>query len=74
MARLNTASNLARPDDIYESLIRLHDGLDDAQSTLANAKLILLLANHIGDPEIIREAIGHARASVDRKQPNGPAA
>jgi len=74
MAKLNTAPNLARPDDIYESLIRLHDGLDEAQSTLANAKLILLLANHIGDPELIRAAIVHARTSAERRKPTVAAA
>jgi hypothetical protein len=46
---LNTQPNLTRPDDFYEALIDMHRDLDDAQSQSANAQLILLLANHIGD-------------------------
>ena len=44
---LNTAPNLARPDDFYEALIEMHRGLDDATSQDVNARLILLLANHM---------------------------
>ncbi|NML32537.1 DUF2783 domain-containing protein [Paraburkholderia antibiotica] len=58
---LNTQSNLARPDDFYEALIDMHRGLDDAQSQSANAQLILLLANHIGDHETLLEAMRCAR-------------
>ncbi|HBS32000.1 MAG TPA: hypothetical protein DEA40_09695, partial [Parvularcula sp.] len=54
--RLITTPNASRPDDIYEAIIRLHDGLDDEESQGANARLILILANHIGDAEVIREA------------------
>ena len=73
MAKLNTAPNLARPDDIYESLIRLHEGLSDAESAVVNAKLILLLANHIGDPEVIRQAISLARSTARQAQTEGAA-
>jgi hypothetical protein len=58
---LNTQPNLARPDDFYEALIDMHRDLDDAQSQSANAQLILLLANHIGDHETLVEAMQHAR-------------
>jgi len=57
---LNTEPNLARPDDFYEALIDMHRDLDDAQSQSANAQLILLLANHIGNHEILIEAMRHA--------------
>ena len=57
---LNTEPNLARPDDFYEALIDMHRDLDDAQSQSANAQLILLLANHIGQHEILIEAMRHA--------------
>ncbi|NIF53414.1 DUF2783 domain-containing protein [Burkholderia sp. Ax-1724] len=58
---LNTQPNLARPDDFYEALIDMHRGLDDAQSQSANAQLILLLANHIGDEATLLEAMRRAR-------------
>jgi hypothetical protein len=64
MATLKTDSNIARPDDFYEELIGLHRELTDAQSTLVNAKLVLLLANHIGDPEVLRAAMAAARADI----------
>jgi hypothetical protein len=61
---LNTEPNLTRPDDFYEALIDMHRDLDDAQSQCANAQLILLLANHIGDHETLLEAMQHARAGA----------
>jgi hypothetical protein len=63
---LNTQPNLARPDDFYEALIDMHRDFDDAQSQLANAQLILLLANHIGDHAILLEAMQHARAGAEQ--------
>ncbi len=64
MAELLTTSNLAAPDDFYESLIELHRGLSDAQSSLVNAKLVLLLANHIGDAQVLAAAMAAAREDV----------
>jgi len=64
MAALKTGSNIPKPDDFYEELIGLHRELTDAQSALVNAKLILLLANHIGDPDVLRAAMAAARADV----------
>jgi hypothetical protein len=52
--------NLADPDDIYEKLIALHDGRDEADSQRINARLIMILINHIGDRETILEAIAVA--------------
>lgn len=51
-------------DDFYEMLIEGHRGLADAQSELLNARLVLLLANHIGDLRVLKEAIAAARAGV----------
>ena len=48
-------------DDFYELLIEAHRGLDEAQSAKLNARLILLLANHIGDLSVLREAVELAR-------------
>ena len=61
---LNTAANIAAPDDFYEALLGMHHDLTDAQSALANARLILLLANHIGDATVLREAMHAARTGV----------
>ena len=51
-------------DDFYEALIESHRDLSDEQSALLNAKLILLLANHIGDIAILRSALQLAREDV----------
>jgi hypothetical protein len=66
---LNTAPNLARPDDFYEALIDMHRDLDTDQSQSANAQLILLLANHIGDHDILLEAMHLAREGVLAERP-----
>lgn len=58
---LDTQLNLARPDDFYEALIDMHRDLSDEQSLRANAQLILLLANHIGDQATLEEAMRLAR-------------
>ena len=68
---LVTTANLAAPDDFYEALIDMHRDLDDAQSALVNAKLVLLLANHIGDMSVLRAAMDAARedvAAIPRKE------
>ena len=62
--RLVTTPNLAAPDDFYEALIEMHRDLDDAQSALVNAKLVLLLANHVGDLDVLRAAMAAAREDV----------
>ena len=64
MAHLITDSNIPDPDAFYERLIRAHQGLDDAQSTALNARLVLLLANHIGDVRVLDEALRAARDSL----------
>jgi hypothetical protein len=61
---LNTEPNLPAPDEFYEELIDLHRGLTDEQSALVNAKLILLLANHIGDRAVLKAAMAAARADL----------
>jgi hypothetical protein len=61
MRSLNTAANIARQDDFYECLIDMHRDLAPTQSNAANAALILLLANHIGDTEVLRQAMAIAR-------------
>jgi Protein of unknown function (DUF2783) len=63
---LNKEPNITAPDDFYESLIDLHRDLSDEQSALVNAKLILLLANHVGDAGVLREAMAAAAQGIAR--------
>lgn len=51
-------------DDFYEALIDTHRDLSDEQSALLNARLVLLLSNHIGDLSVLREAMTLARQDV----------
>ena len=64
MQKLTVEPNIARPDDFYEALIDMHRDLTDQESQMANAALILLLANHVGDLGVLRDAIAAARAGV----------
>jgi hypothetical protein len=75
MQHLNTQPNFGTPgqryvraftpgDDFYEALIDTHRDLSDEQSQLVNARLVLLLANHVGDLRVLREALAAARAGV----------
>jgi hypothetical protein len=62
---LTTAWNLgAEGDDFYAALIAAHNGLSDADSQRLNARLILLLANHVGDASILTEALRQAREDI----------
>lgn len=56
--------NIAAPDDFYAELIALHRDLSDAQSRLVDAKLILLLANQVGDMNVLRQAMKAARDGI----------
>ena len=67
MANLNVEPNLSRPDDFYESLIALHRDLTPEESVQVNARLILLLANHIGDQVVLEEALQAAGAGAHRR-------
>ncbi len=58
---LTTSSNFARPDDAFRAIVEAHRGLNDEQSADFDAALVLILANHIGDIEVLREAITLAR-------------
>jgi hypothetical protein len=61
MAHLNTQPNIPKPDDFYADLIAAHEGLSKAESDAFNARLILLLANHIGDRQTLIEALAAAK-------------
>ena len=61
MAQLNIEPNLSNADDFYEALIDTHRDLTLEQSHLMNAKLVLLLANHIGDLDVLKDAMKRAK-------------
>ena len=58
---LNRSPNIADPDGFYAEVINSQRDLDEEQALRMNARLILLLANHIGDRKVLSEAILHAR-------------
>ena len=55
--------NFESPDDFYEVLVNAHDGLSDDESRRLNAKIILLLANAVGNKDLLEEIILTARKS-----------
>lgn len=62
-SELITEPNIPDPDGFYERLIAAHRDLDDEQSAALNSRLILLLANHIGDNAVLVQAINEAAVS-----------
>jgi len=64
MSELITDNNFTQPDDFYEALISIHSDLTPEQSEALNARLVLLMANHIGDLSIINQAMTLARSSI----------
>ena len=64
MSALITDINLSDPDGFYEALISTHSDLSPTQSEALNARLVLLMANHIGDLSVLREAMKLARSSI----------
>lgn len=61
MSRLVTTPNFDDPDGFYAELLALHEGCAEAESEAINARLILILANHIGKSAVLREALALAR-------------
>ena len=70
MGKLVVTPNIDRPDDFYAELIALHANRSAEESAGINARLILLLSNHIGDRETLREAF--AAAASDAPPPAEP--
>ncbi len=60
----HTLRDFSPGDDFYQMLIDTHRDLTDEQSAMVNAKLVLLLANHVGDIGVLREAMTIARDGV----------
>lgn len=61
---LSTRSNFAKPDDAFRAIVEAHRGLSEDQSADLNAALVLILANHIGDPDVLSEAIALAKREI----------
>ncbi len=61
---LQTAPRLQEPDLFYKSLAQLHAGLTPEESLLVNSKLLLVLANHIGDHQVLLQAIDLVKSNV----------
>lgn len=59
---MKTTLNQPDADAFYEQLLDAHEGLDEKQSALLNARLILLLANQVGDAKALKECVEAARA------------
>ncbi len=62
--KLKTELQIKRVDDFYQDLIDLHAGLSDYESQKLNAKLVLVLANHVGDEKVLQEALVCAKHSA----------
>ena len=62
---LRRTLNLVRPDDVYNAIVDAHRDLTDEQCRAFDARLILLLANHVGDEAVVREALTAARETME---------
>ena len=63
---LITQNNFESADDFYEALLNAHQGLSTEQSHAMNARLVLLLANHIGSNDVLNEALKQAHAAMEK--------
>ncbi|GAA6159749.1 DUF2783 domain-containing protein [Ruegeria sp. HU-ET01832] len=66
MADLILTPNFDNADDFYANLLALHDGLDKTDSDALNARLVLVLANHIGDADVLSQALKTAELPDDQ--------
>jgi hypothetical protein len=64
-AQLNLQQNLDNFEDFYDMLTDSHHDLDEGQSKMLDAQLVLLLANHIGDLNVLRQAFARARVIAE---------
>ena len=60
---LTLTPNIPDPDGFYDELLAIHDGLSKAQSDALNARLVLILCNHIGHRATLRDALQAAKES-----------
>jgi hypothetical protein len=62
--QLSTSSNFANPDDAFRLVVEAHRGLDDEASAALDTALVLILANHVGDLDVLREAVALAKRDL----------
>ncbi len=67
MMTLTTEANIPDPDGFYAELLALHEGRGEADSQALNARLLLILANHIGDREVLRQAFDVAATTTQAR-------
>ncbi|HXW29420.1 MAG TPA: DUF2783 domain-containing protein [Xanthobacteraceae bacterium] len=72
MGKLITASQLPDPDAAYRAVVEAHRGLSDEASADLDARLVMVLVNHIGDPEVLSEAIALAKGASEHGDRGGP--
>jgi hypothetical protein len=65
---LSTTSNFIDPDTAYRLVVEAHRGLGDEDSALLDTALVLILANHIGDADVLREAISLAKRQFSQNK------
>jgi hypothetical protein len=63
MSDLVIEPNIADPDGFYARLLEAHERLESGQVHALNARLVLLLANHIGDEEVLKQALEAAKTT-----------
>ncbi|TDE37444.1 DUF2783 domain-containing protein [Antarcticimicrobium sediminis] len=65
MSDLILTSNIEGADDFYAELLTTHEGLETADSNALNARLVLILANHIGDRSVLSQALRAAKLTTE---------
>ncbi len=63
--KLKTELGVDSPDDFYARLIELHEGLSSEDSHKINAKVILMLANHVGDTDVLYEVLDYVGKDLE---------
>ena len=63
---LKREANVTNPDGLYAAIIDAHADLSEVESAALNARLVLLLTNHVGDPAVLAEALAVARTSLGK--------
>ena len=74
MMALSTNSNFSKPDDAFRAIVEAHRGLSDEQSADLDAALVLILANHIGDIDVLGEALALAKRRIADSSSNNNSA
>ena len=64
MTTLVDTPNIEDRDGFYQDLLAAHEGLDESQSHALNARLVLILANHVGSQQVLSEALDLARDTM----------